>query len=111
VLLELSAKSLFRILFQIHIFEHYAQIMKVTWIIFFILGILLVLMNLPASFVGDKTPHFSESADRIAYLIGRNVGFIVGAIFLLVAFFVHKKWRIKKQKAEHEKLIDNIAND
>jgi hypothetical protein len=85
--------------------------MKVTWIIFFILGIFLVLMNLPVYFVAHKTPDFYESADRIAYLIGRNVGLIVGAIFLLVAFFVRKKWRIKKQKAEHEKLIDNIGRD
>ena len=85
--------------------------MKITWIIFLTLGVLLILLNLPVLFIGGKTQDIPDAAGRIAYFIGRNIAFIVGAMFLLIAFFVNNRWRSNRQKRAYKKLIDSISVD
>ena len=82
--------------------------MKATWIIFFVLGLLLVLLNVPVYFASTKMPDFPDTVGRIAYLIGRNLALIVGVLFLLIAFLVHRKWKRTKEKAARAKLIDSF---
>lgn len=85
--------------------------MKIVWLIFLILGIALILFNIPVYVIGDKVPDIPDPANRLGFYIGRNLGFITGAIFLFIAYGINKSRKRKTPKTEIEELIKSIGSD
>jgi hypothetical protein len=62
------------------------------------LGLLFILLN-ALSYVKGNTNVPEEHAEyKIAYLIGRNIFFIIGLILLMFAYFRHRKVERKRRK-------------
>lgn len=75
------------------------------------IGFLMILINVPVYVLGINKPEIQGVVNNLAFLIGINAGFILGAIFILLAFVVFKKWKRKINKKEMQVLIDSFGND
>jgi uncharacterized membrane protein len=84
--------------------------MKIRRVVYFILGCLLILLNILVDIVNpDKSPMAEdESAYNIGYFVGSHILIIFGLLFLFWAFRLHKKIKAMPDK-ELEKNIDDIG--
>lgn len=85
--------------------------MKVLWILFLVLGALLILFNIPAYSSGAPWPEIDTTLGRIGYAIGFNLGFILGGLFLLISYLVRKKWKRKKLQQQYSSFLEQAGSD
>ena len=82
--------------------------MKVVSIILFILGGLLVALNLLVFLTNPPEIKSAEIVDEIAFYIGYSAGFILGCIFILIGYLIGKRSRRKKEKLKAKQSIDSL---
>jgi pilus assembly protein TadC len=74
--------------------------MKLTGIILIILGSLLFLLNVIASFFSDGPPDYGDMIYKLAYYTGFYSFAILGIILIVIGFFLRRRATRKKQKKE-----------
>ena len=79
--------------------------MKTRRIIYFSLGILLILLNILVDIVNPDGPNRNDDSYNIGYFLGSHVIMIIGLILLGFAYKLHKKI---KRTNENNDLKDSI---
>jgi len=75
--------------------------------ILLIIALILFFFNGVSYIFGNANIPDGDIENKIAYLIGRNGLFIFGFIFLLIAFFLHKKVIRKRERKMVDSLLKN----
>ena len=84
--------------------------MKALWVIFFIVGFLAIVSNIPLYIMGITEPdNIPNVTGKILFYIGINIGFILGIIFFTIGSLIRRKWIFKKKKTEQKNLVDGIG--
>jgi hypothetical protein len=78
--------------------------MKTRRTIYYILAVCFILFNIPAWVKGTTIERPDDAAELAGYYIGSCIFFIIGLVFLLLAFSVNKKIRRKKE----QELMDSL---
>jgi hypothetical protein len=72
--------------------------MKILRAVLYILGILLILLNIVSLITSEKTHMPKETAERVGYYLGFCLFFLPGIVFILIARSISKKIRRKKEQ-------------
>ena len=86
--------------------------MKIRRVVYIILGSLLILFNILVDIVNPDKSRITagDGAYSIGYFVGSHILIIVGLLFLIMAFRVHKKIKATPDN-ELEKNINDIGKN